>query len=129
MTPRVTPPPLDTFLARDAAHAQACFALDEGLGQHHGLAWADFVLLRQLDTPREGGMASNATGLAQAPLAKALGTSRSRLLLRLRPLQKVGLLQCSAGAAGLVTLTPAGRRLLREAGETAAAICVRLPLP
>ncbi len=112
------PPLLDAAVAREVARAQAGCRLDEVLGRHHGLSWADFVLLWQLD--------SEVAGVAQAPLARRLGLSRARLLMRLRPLEKLGWLRCLAQPVATAQLSPSGRRLLGEARETAAALCARL---
>ncbi|MFC5499290.1 hypothetical protein ACFPOE_17220 [Caenimonas terrae] len=52
-------------------------------------------------------------------------TPALRLLLRLLPLEKTGLLERAADGDGKrrVTLRPPGRRLLREARDTAASAC------
>jgi DNA-binding MarR family transcriptional regulator len=107
---------LQACLARHQAHAALSFRLDEELGTHHGLAWSDFVLLEALDAA--GG------SLASAALAQRLGLLRSRLLLQLRPLEKTGVLErIDAPDGRRVALRPAGRGLLREARETAGAVC------
>lgn len=110
---------LRDFLEREHARAAAAFALDEELGTHHGLSWTDFVLLEQLaGAPGE---------VTEAGLAAALGVRRSRLLVQTRPLEKLGWLCRTAGSGGrLIGLTASGRRMLREAGETAAHVCSRL---
>jgi DNA-binding MarR family transcriptional regulator len=91
--------------------------LDDELGTRHGLSWADFVLLTVLAA---AGGAASAT-----ELARTLRTPASRLLMRLLPLEKTGLLDRAAGDDGMrrVTLRPQGRLLLREAQETAADVC------
>jgi len=112
---------LQSLLERERAHALASFHLDEALGTHHGLSWSDFVLLQRLD--------SEPAGVPEAQLARALGMLRSRLLLRTRPLEKLGLVsRVGSDDARPVKLSPAGRRLLREARETAAAACAELTL-
>jgi DNA-binding MarR family transcriptional regulator len=114
----VTASALNECLAREHAQARAGFALDEALGTHHGLAWSDFVLLRHVgDAP---------DGLAEAELARRLGVQRSRVLLRTRPLVKLGWLHRAEDGARRLSLLPSGQRLLAEAGETAAAVCERL---
>ena len=105
--------PLQSFLRIEQDRAAAAFVLDEELGTHHGLSWADFVLLDALDE-HEG------RGLPQTRLATRLGLRGSKLLMQIRPLEKLGLLsRCES----VVTLRPAGRRVLREARETAAVVC------
>ena len=91
--------------------------LDNELGTHHGLSWADFVLLTVLDAA--GGSA------ASSQLARSLHTPVSHLVLRLLPLEKTGLLERKADGDGQrrVTLRAPGRRLLREARDTAAQAC------
>lgn len=110
--------PLQSFLQGERRRAAAAFALDEELGTHHGLSWADFVLLDALEGHDEG--------LPQPQLATHLGLRGSQLLMQLRPLEKLGLL-ARTGAAGraVVALRPAGRRVLGEARDTAAAVCGR----
>ena len=111
---------LQACISRHLDHAAMSFRLDEELGTHHGLAWADFVLLTLLDA---------AGGSAPAPeLARALRTSASRFVLRLLPLEKTGVVERCAAADGKrrVQLRPQGRRLLREARETAAQVCGEL---
>jgi MarR family transcriptional regulator, organic hydroperoxide resistance regulator len=109
--------PFEAHLQRERTHAAVSFELDEALGTHHGISWADFVLLQSLDDAR-----------AAAPylgLSKRLGLLRSQLLRRVLPLEKTGLVAHTTSAAGhrAVVLSEAGRRVLREARETAAAVC------
>lgn len=108
---------LQAHLARHHAHAAATFRLDDELGTLHGIAWADFVLLDALDAA--GG------SLCGAQLAERLGVTRSHLVLRLLPLEKVGLVARVSRPDGQrqVTLRAPGRGLLREARETAAVVC------
>lgn len=106
---------LQACVDRHLEHAALVFVLDDELGTHHGLSWADFVLLTVLDA---AGGAAPATALA-----RTLRTPASHLLLlRLLPLEKSGLVERAAGRDGkrCVTLRPQGRRLLHEARETAA---------
>lgn len=105
---------LQSRVDRHLAHAAWVFALDDELGAHHGLSWADFVLLTMLD-------AAGGTATATA-LARTLCTRPSQLLLRLLPLEKSGLLERVADSSSKrhFTLRQQGRRLLSEARETAA---------
>ena len=105
---------LQACVDRHLKHAAMVFVFDDELGTRHGLSWADFVLLTLLD---------DAGGTAPATqLARTLCTPASRLLLRLLPLEKTGLVERAADGDGKrrVTLRPQGRRLLREARDTAA---------
>ena len=108
---------LQALLERHHAHAAVTGRLDEELGTRHGIAWSDFVLLEALD----------AAGGASAPAAMAqrMGMTRSRFLLQVLPLEKLGLLarEQGAGSQRNLLLRPSGRRLLREARETAAMVC------
>ena len=108
--------PLQSFLRIEQDRAAAAFVLDEELGTHHGLSWADFVLLQALDEQP----------LPQPRLAALLGLRGSKLLMQIRPLEKLGLLSRSVSAGRIVVaLRPAGHRVLREARETAAAVCAQ----
>ena len=108
---------LQACLNRRLEHAALVFRLDDQLGTHHGLSWADFVLLTVLDA---AGGAAPAT-----ELARTLRTPASHLLLRLLPLEKTGLVERAADGDGKrrVTLRPQGQRLLYEARDTAAQTC------
>jgi DNA-binding MarR family transcriptional regulator len=110
---------LHACIARHLAHAATVSRLDDDLGTHHGLSWADFVLLTALDA------APDAT--AAAELARSLCLPASRLLQQLLPLEKIGLLERTPDSHGKrrIQLRPRGRRLLREARETAENACVR----
>ena len=114
---------LQTFVDRHLEHASMVFLLDDKLGTHHGLSWADFVLLSVLDA---AGGAASATALA-----RTLCTPASHLLLRLLPLEKTGLVERAADAEGKrrVMLRPQGRRRLHEARDTAASLCEPLFAP
>lgn len=108
---------LQACVNRHLEHAGLVFVLDDELGTHHGLSWADFVLLTVLDA---------AGGTAPATsLARTLCTRASQLLLRLLPLEKTGLVERVAGDDGQrrVRLRPPGRQLLQEARGTAADVC------
>ena len=101
-----------------AAHASLNLKLDEELGTWHGLAWADFLLLEQLEA------AGGASCLAA--LVRPLGLRAPAVLRQVLQLEKTGLVarEAAAGAGpGRIVLRPAGRRLLQEARLTAGAIC------
>jgi DNA-binding MarR family transcriptional regulator len=91
--------------------------LDDKLGTHHGLSWADFVLLTVRD----------ATGGAvpALELARNLRMPASRLLQRLLPLEMIGLVERAVDGDGKrrIRLRPQGLRLLQEARDTAATAC------
>lgn len=111
---------LQACLDRHLEHAALVFRLDDELGTHHGLWWADFVLLTVLDA---AGGAAPATALA-----RTLRTPASHLLRRLLPLEKTGVVERAADGDGKrrVTLRPHGRQLLTEARSTAATACALL---
>ena len=108
---------LQACVARHLEHAAMVFTLDDELGTHHGLSWADFVQLTVLDA---AGGAAPAT-----EIARTLRTPASHLLRRLLPLEKTGLVERAADGNGKrrVVLRPPGRRLLNEARDTAANAC------
>lgn len=108
---------LQACVERHLEHAALVFVLDDELGTHHGLSWADFVLLTVLDA---AGGAAPAT-----ELARTLRTPASHLLRQLLPLEKTGLVERTADSDGKrrVTLRSQGRRLLHEARDTAANAC------
>ena len=108
---------LHTFMDHHFAHAAMRVRLDEELGNWHGLSWEDFVLLAELD--------AGDGNVDAAALATRLGLGRSALLLRLLPLEKIGLVAREANAerARCVALRAGGRRLVREARATAEAAC------
>lgn len=110
---------LQACMDRHLVHAAMVCRLDDELGTHHGLSWADFVLLTALDA------ASEATPAME--LARTLCMPASRLLQQLLPLEKIGLLERAADRNGKrrVQLRPQGRRLLCEARDTAENACVR----
>jgi DNA-binding MarR family transcriptional regulator len=108
---------LDICLEQHRKQAALCYAMDDELGILHGMSWSDFVLLDTLES--SGGV------LPSAALAQKLSVSRSRLLLQLMPLEKIGLVTRSVESDGVrhVSLRPNGRRQVREARETAARLC------
>jgi len=110
---------LQACMDRHLNHATMVYRLDDELGTHHGLSWADFVLLTALDAATEATPARE--------LACTLCMPASQLLLRLLPLEKIGLVERVADSDGKrrVKLRPQGRRLLHEARETAENACVR----
>ena len=110
--------PLQACLNREHAQALATAALDNVLGTHHGLSWTDFVLLEHLS--------QRSAGMPEAELAKRMGLLRSRLLVRTRPLEKLGWLSRGGGGPRLIALRLSGERLLAQARETAAAVCASL---
>ena len=107
---------LQGCLNRHLEHAALVFRLDEELGTHHGLSWADFVLLTVLDA---------AGGAAPAPAFASISRTPASHLLRLLPLEKTGMVARAADGDGKrrVMLRPQGRRLLHEARDTAAHAC------
>jgi MarR family transcriptional regulator, organic hydroperoxide resistance regulator len=97
------------------AHANLQRKLDEDLGFFHGIGWDDFVLLALLE--------ERATGVPLTQLAQSLGVSPSAALRRLPPLEKTGLVARERTGGLRAVLRPGGARLVREARETAGAIC------
>lgn len=111
---------LQACLEREHSRAAASFRLDDELGTHHGISWLDFVLLDALQ--------SSARAVPDTELAARLGLLRSHLLMRVRPLQKLGLVTCQSDGehSRSIALSVAGRRLANEARDTAAHVCEEL---
>lgn len=109
--------PLQICLDQHRRQAVLSFKLDDELGILHGMSWADFVLLNTLDAAGHP--------LSTADLAQQLSIPRSRLLLQLLPLEKIGLVARAPGADGVsrVCLRPNGQRQVHEARETASRLC------
>ena len=90
--------------------------LDDELGLHHGLSWADLLLLDVVQ--QAGGRLSSLEATA------VTGRSPAGLLRQVLPMEKIGLVQRdrdSASASQLV-LAAGGARRLREARDTACAV-------
>jgi MarR family transcriptional regulator, organic hydroperoxide resistance regulator len=112
---------IDRCLTIYRTYTKLRFQLEEELGIHHGIDFDDFALLHALaciDGP---------TSLAA--LADELGVSRSVMLRRLRPLEKIGLVVNHGGVTDpRVALSAAGIRLIKTAQETVAGACAHLSL-
>ena len=108
---------LDFCMALQGAHASLQGKLDFELGLHHGIGFADFVLLDAIDRA-DGGR------LGTAQLVRPLGQTRSSVLRQVIVLEKIGLVAREDGHGGRqVALRPAGRGVLQGARETAGYIC------
>jgi DNA-binding MarR family transcriptional regulator len=112
----VSNPNIDLCLTFHRAYAKLRLQLDEELGIHHGMDFDDFALLHLLaraeDDPMRLGI-----------LAAALGASRSAMLRRLRPLEKIGLIACHGNVADRrIALRPAGLSLMKAAHDTAGSL-------
>jgi DNA-binding MarR family transcriptional regulator len=115
-------PNIDLCLSFHLTYSKLRLQLDEELGLYHGIDFDDFALLHWL--ARAGGE-QTALGI----LASELGTSRSVLLRRLRPLEKIGLVACHGGVPDRrVALRPPSLRVLKTAHDTVASVCARLSL-
>ncbi len=103
------------------AYAKLRLQLDEELGIFHGLDFDDFALLHAL--------ASTDDPTSLASLAAELGISRSVLLRRLRPLEKIGLVVYHGDVTvRLIALRTAGLSLIKTAHETVGSVCAKLSL-
>jgi DNA-binding MarR family transcriptional regulator len=85
---------------------------DSGLGNHHGISFADYQLLRQLVRAPEG-------RLRRVDLADRLGLTASGVTRSLLPLEKIGLVGRQSdprdARVGYALITPAGAELVRNA--------------
>ena len=103
------------------AYAKLRFQLDEELGIFHGIDFDDFALLHALAS------ADGPTSLAS--LAAELGVSRSVMLRRLRPLEKIGLIDYHGGVTDRrIALRSAGLSLIKTAHETVGGVCAKISL-
>lgn len=126
-------PDIDPCLALHRAYTRLRMQLDEELGTHHGIDFDDFALLNALAGAGAGagvgaslGDTAAATAHSLGGVAAELGTSRSALLRRLRPLEKTGLVAChGAVTARRVALRAPGFGVLTIARETVARVCAR----
>lgn len=116
---------MNTSLAGDAATdfclrlARASSALvrrfDAALGNHHGISFAEYQLLRHL-AQAPGGR------LRRVDLAERLGLTASGVTRSLLPLEKIGLVGRQAdprdARVGYALLSPAGAELVTHADAT-----------
>ena len=103
------------------AYAKLRLQLDEELGIFHGIDFDDFALLHAL--------ASTEGPTSLASLAAELGISRSVLLRRLRPLEKIGLVVYHGDVTDRrIALRTAGLSLIKTAHETVGSVCAKLSL-
>ena len=109
-------PNIDLFLTFHRAYVKFRFQLDEELGIFHGIDFDDFSLLHAL--------ASGDVPTSLASLAAELGVSRSVMLRRLRPLEKIGLVEYHGGVTDRrIALRTAGLSLMKTAHETVGGVC------
>lgn len=97
-------------------YARIALALDEALGIHHGIDWADWLLLDLLQVA--GGQVTTAHAAA------CQGLTPTRLLQRVLPMEKLGLLRRTRTPEGarFLTIASSGQRVLQEARYTAEAV-------
>lgn len=97
-------------LARAASSLTRRF--DSALGNHHGISFADYQLLRQLARAPEG-------RLRRVDLADRLGLTASGVTRSLLPLEKIGLVGRQSdprdARVGYAVITPAGAELVTNA--------------
>ncbi|CAJ0822480.1 helix-turn-helix domain-containing protein [Ralstonia flaminis] len=99
-------------MAVQRAQASLRCKLDDKLGTHYGVDFADFVLLDWL--------ASHADGHASlAECVQPLGLPRPAVLKRVLALEKIGLVERQSTDAGRrIAIRPAGKTLVHNARET-----------
>ena len=109
-------PNIDLLLTFHQAYAKLHLQLDEELGIHHGIDFDDFALLNAL--------ANGDGSVSLASLSAELGVSRSVMLRRLRPLEKIGLVVFQGGVTDRrIALRTAGICLIKVAHETVGCVC------
>jgi DNA-binding MarR family transcriptional regulator len=108
-------------LARAATSLTRRF--DSGLGNHHGISFADYQLLRQLARAPEG-------RLRRVDLAERLGLTASGVTRSLLPLEKIGLVGRQSdprdARVGYAIITPAGAELVTDAGSLVDAMAAEI---
>jgi DNA-binding IclR family transcriptional regulator len=114
---------VDLCLGYYRAYAKLRLQLDDELGTYHGIDVDDFALLHALANAADDPVRLEV-------LAAELGTSRSVMLRRLRPLHKIGLLAYHGSVTERrIALRPAGLALMKAAYDTVGSVVARLPLP
>ena len=97
--------------------------LDGKLGALHGLSFVDFNVLLELSAQPQG-------RLRRVDLAEKLGVTQSAITRILIPLEKIGLITREHDArdarVGYAAITKTGRRICREALETADELAQRV---
>jgi DNA-binding MarR family transcriptional regulator len=108
-------------LARAATTLSRRF--DAGLGNHHGISFADYQLLRQLARAPEG-------RLRRVDLAERLGLTASGITRSLLPLEKIGLVGRQSdprdARVGYALITPVGAELVANADSLVDAMAAEL---
>ena len=106
-------------LAFHLAHARFRLQLDEELGTFHGIDLDDFVLLHTLADTED-----DTAGIER--VAAAVGASRSALLRRVRPLEKIGLVAYHTDVKDRrIVLRRPGLALVKAARDTVERVCAR----
>ena len=104
-------------MAVQRAQASLQRKLDDKLGKHYGIDFADFVLLDWLASH-----ADNRVSLAEC--AQPLGLPRPAVLKRVLALEKIGLVERQSTHAGRrIAIRPAGKALAHNARETIDWLC------
>jgi DNA-binding MarR family transcriptional regulator len=110
---------LTLCLALARMNGQVNRRLDGKLGALHGLSFVDFNVLLELSAQPQG-------RLRRVDLAEKLGVTQSAITRILIPLEKIGLIAREQdprdARVGYAAITKTGRRVCREALETADAL-------
>jgi DNA-binding MarR family transcriptional regulator len=96
---------------------------DSALGNHHGISFADYQLLRHLARAPEG-------RLRRVDLAERLGLTASGITRSLLPLEKIGLVTRQSdprdARVGYAVITPVGAELVANADTLVDAIAAEV---
>lgn len=107
-----TTAPTDFCLRLARAHATLIGRFDRVLGNHHGISFGDFQLLRHLSAAPGG-------RLRRVDLAEQIGMSASGVTRTLLPLEKIGLVTRQPdprdARVGYASITATGEELLINA--------------
>jgi DNA-binding MarR family transcriptional regulator len=108
-------PAAEFCLRLSRAAAMLTRRFDAALGNHHGISYADYQLLKHLAR-------SPSARLRRVDLAERLGLTASGVTRSLLPLEKIGLVARQSdprdARVGYASITPAGNELVRNADAT-----------
>ena len=114
------PSALEQCVRFNRTYTETLRRIDGKLSSVHGLSFSDFAILHHLSQAHQ-------FRLRRIDLAEYMGLTPSAVTRSLLPLEKIGLVERQSdphdARVGYARLTPTGRRLCANAGETAEAAC------
>ena len=107
---------LEFFMQLAKINAYMTRRFDGKLGVHHGVGFTDFIILAYLNYAPDG-------RVRRVDLVEELGLTASGITRLLLPMEKIGLVKRQTdprdARVSYVTLAPGGRRLFKDALDTA----------